>query len=62
MPKYTYAQELQTFYYTTVEAPNEKEAERIAQENFFNFENMEEGDAEWRVDSLELIEEDEEDE
>ena len=60
MPKYTYTMELQTFYYTTFEAPDENEAERIAEENFFSFENIEEGDAEWRVDSLELMDEDEE--
>lgn len=47
-------------YYTTVSAPNQKEAERIAMENFFNFEDIESGDFEWE-DSLLLEDEEEND-
>lgn len=48
-------------YYTTVTAPNEKEAERLASENFFNFEDLDSGDWEWE-DSLMLEDEEENDE
>lgn len=47
MPKYTFARDLRTFYYTTVEADSFLDAERIAIENFENFEDIDEGDAEW---------------
>lgn len=61
MPKYTYSMSLSTAYYTTVTADNEADAYRMAQENFFNFEDISEGDAEWE-DSLLLEDETEEDE
>lgn len=47
MPKYTFARELRTFWYTSVTAESNEEAQRIAYENFDNFEDIEEGDAEW---------------
>jgi hypothetical protein len=55
--EYKYSMSLETTYYTTVTASSEEEAEKIAMDNFFNFENIEEGDAEW-TDSLELEEQD----
>lgn len=47
MPKYTFARDLRTFYYTTVEADDYDTAEALAIENFEEFDNLEEGDAEW---------------
>ena len=61
MPRYTYSIGQVTTLYTTVTAPNEKEAERLAMENFFSWENIEEGDAEIQ-DDLELEDEEEENE
>lgn len=58
MPKYTFARELRTFWYTTIEAESLENAERIAIENFDSFEEIEEGDAEWDED-LRLIDEEE---
>lgn len=59
MSEYTYSIGMVTTLYTTVEAINEKEAERLALENFFNFQNIEEGDAEIQDDlTLESVEED----
>ena len=58
MPKYTFARELSTFYYTTVEADGYTDAQRIANENFDNFENLDEGDAEWGEDTEVMFEED----
>lgn len=55
--EYKYSMELRTIYYTTVTASSQEEAEKLAMDNFFNFENIEEGDAEW-ADSLELEEQD----
>lgn len=55
MKTYKFSMSLETTYYTTVEASSLEEAESIAQVKFFNFENIEEGDAEW-IDSLELEE------
>lgn len=52
MPKFTFARDLRTFYYTTVEADNFEDAERIAIENFDNFEDIEEGDAEWSDETI----------
>ena len=60
MPKYTYSMTMAQTYYTTVTAPNEREAERLASENFFNFEDLESGDSEWE-DSLMLEDEEEND-
>ena len=60
MPKYTYSMTMAQTYYTTITASSEKEAERIAMENFFNFEDIESGDSEWE-DSLLLEDEEEED-
>lgn len=56
MPKYTFARDLRTFYYTTIEADSLENAERIAMENFDNFEDIDNGDGEWD-DNLQLIEE-----
>ncbi len=58
MPKYTFARELSTFYYTTIEADSFTDAERIANENFDNFEDLDEGDAEWGEDTEVMFEED----
>lgn len=55
--EYKYSMELRTIYYTTVTASSQEEAEEIAVERFFSFENITEGDAEW-ADSLELEEQD----
>lgn len=60
MPKYTFSMTMAQTYYSTVSAPNQKEAERIAMENFFNFEDIESGDFEWE-DSLLLEDEEEND-
>lgn len=59
MSEYTYSIGMVTTLYTTVEAINEKEAQRLALENFFNFQSIEEGDAEIQDDlTLESVEED----
>lgn len=51
--KYTYSMSLETTYYTTVTASSEEDANKIATQRFFSFEDIEEGDAEW-TDSQEL--------
>lgn len=56
MPKYTFTRELRSFWYTTIESESLENAERIAIENFDNFEDIEEGDAEWG-DDTELMDE-----
>lgn len=56
MPKYTFARDLRTFYFTTVEADSLVDAERIAIENFDNFEDIDNGDGEWE-DRINLINE-----
>jgi len=58
MPKYTYSIGQVTTLYTTVEAKTEKEASKIAMDNFFAWENITEGDAEIQ-DDMELEEEEE---
>jgi len=58
MPKYTYSMTMAQTYYTTVTAKTERQAEKLAEQNFFNFEDIESGDSEWE-DSLMLEDEDE---
>lgn len=58
MPKYTFARELRSFWYTTIEADSYTIAIDLAHNNFDNFEDIEEGDAEWD-ENTELIDEQE---
>jgi hypothetical protein len=41
---------LATSFFTTVVAENETEAIKLAEEKFFNFNDLQEGDAEWQDD------------
>ena len=50
MPKYTLSMSLATSFFTTVEAKNKTEAIKIAEDKFFNFNDLQEGDAEWQDD------------
>jgi hypothetical protein len=50
MPKYTMSMSLATSFFTTVEAENETEAIKIAEDKFFNLKDVQEGDAEWQDD------------
>lgn len=61
MPRYTFSMTFETSYYTTVESTDLESAEKIAIANYFSFENIEEGDGEWRDDIM-LEDEDEDDE
>jgi hypothetical protein len=50
---------LTTIWYTTVEADGYTEAQRIANDNFDDFENLDEGDGEWGEDTEVTFEEEE---
>jgi hypothetical protein len=59
MAKYTFSRQLTTIWYTTVEADGYTEAQRIANDNFDDFENLDEGDGEWGEDTEVTFEEEE---
>lgn len=50
MPKYTLSMSLASTFFTSVEAENELEAIKIAEDKFFNFNDLQEGDIEWQDD------------